>query len=153
MEKVKIREILINTCKKELEKQLNELKKAMDDAQFEANQHIGAMESRYDSFKEEAQARVSGFARQIDTKRRVFPEITRINAKSLHDSVGHGSVVKTDGENYFFSAYILDKPINIDGENYLPISMNSPLGVALEGKKPGESVKIGNDMIKICSIF
>ena len=74
MEKVKIREILINTCKKELEKQLNELKKAMDDAQFEANQHIGAMESRYDSFKEEAQARVSGFARQIDAKKRVFPE-------------------------------------------------------------------------------
>ena len=33
MEKVKIREILINTCKKELEKQLNELKKQSSNLQ------------------------------------------------------------------------------------------------------------------------
>ena len=78
-----------------------------------------------------------------------------VSDKDLHDFIDSLDVkeVQTERENYFFSAYILDNPINIDGENYLPISMNSPLGVALEGKKPGESVKIGNDMIKICSIF
>jgi|TARA_B100000315_G_scaffold254737_1_gene296442 transcription elongation GreA/GreB family factor len=153
MEKIKIKEILVNTCKKELQNQLNELKKAMDDAQFEANQHKGAMESRYDSFKEEAQARVSGFAKQIDTKMRVVPEITKISTKALNNSVVHGSVVKTDVENYFFSAYIVDNPINIDGEDYLPISINSPLGINAEGKKVGDSVKIGDDVIKIRDVF
>jgi|TARA_B100001964_G_C14254932_1_gene611866 transcription elongation GreA/GreB family factor len=153
MDKIKIKEKLVNVCRKELDKQLDELIKAMNDAQFEANQHIGAMESRYDSFKEEAQARVNGFARQIDTKRRILPAITKINIKNLYNSVVHGSVVQTDQENYFICAYIVDNPINVDDKDYLPISMNSPLGIAIEGKKSGDSVEIGGDVVNIYDVF
>ena len=153
MEKIKIKEILVNTCKKELEKQLGTLKQAMEDAQSEANQHIGAMESRYDSFKEEAQARVSGFAKQIFEKRQLYPDIVKINPKIINESVSHGAVVITDVENYFISAFILNDSINIDGDDYFPISLNSPLGLAMEGKKAGESIEISSDIIKITDVF
>ena len=153
MEKIKIKEILVNTCKKELEKQLGTLKQAMEDAQSEANQHIGAMESRYDSFKEEAQARVSGFAKQIFEKRQLYPEITKINPKIINESVSHGSVVKTNVENYFISAFIVNDSINIDGDDYFPISLNSPLGRAMEDRKTGDSIEIGSDIIKISDVF
>jgi len=40
--------------------------KQRDEAQQEANSHVGAMESRYDTFKEEAQYLVSGCNKQIE---------------------------------------------------------------------------------------
>ena len=52
-ENLQIKKKLIEICKHELETRIELHKRAMEEAQEEANAHKGAMESRYDSFKEE----------------------------------------------------------------------------------------------------
>lgn len=58
-EKLKI----IEKVRSRLNDMLSQTKKEINDAQTEANYHIGAMQSRYDTFKEEAQYLVA--AQQI----------------------------------------------------------------------------------------
>lgn len=49
-----------------------------------------------------------------------------------------GSLVKLNGEWYFISIGI--NPITIDGISYRPLAANSPISIALNGKKAGESI-------------
>ena len=153
MDVIEIKKKLHKMCKKQIEKDIILTTKAMEDAQFEANQHKGAMESRYDTFKEEAQARVSGFAQQLHEKSKLLATIVNINPTNQHSQVAKGSVVETDKEHYFISAYIFDDPLTIAGKEYLPISIESPLGQLLSGKKPGDEVELMVGIIKIISVF
>ena len=150
---VEIKEGLLKICKEELNKQLHSLINAMDVAQGEANEHIGAMESRYDSFKEEAQQRVSGFARQIDEKKGQLPLLSSINPSTVSDKVQHGSIVKTIGRNYFFSAYIFTDPVEVGGELYFPVGIDSPIGNHFVGKSAGDTVTFNENSIELISVF
>ena len=51
---------ILERVKSSLIDMLNQAKSSMSEAQIEANYHIGAMQSRYDTFKEEAQYLVAG---------------------------------------------------------------------------------------------
>ncbi len=149
---LEIKHKLLDICKKELNVQILGLIEAMDIAQGEANEHIGAMESRYDSFKEEAQQRVSGFARQIHEKKGLIPKLAAIDPKKEHKLVSHGSLIRTDGRNYFFSAYIFTDPVEIDGELFFPVGIDSPIGYLFEGKAPKDTVSFNGTDIQILSV-
>ncbi len=126
MDKIAIKERLIEICRIKIQERIDLLKASMNAAQHEANQHIGAMQSRYDTFKEEAQALRDGFARQVDEATQNLKLIKQLSPK-LVDSVQLGAIVETSEMNYFISINILDKPISIDGKEYFPISLNSPI--------------------------
>ncbi|MFC1760439.1 hypothetical protein ACFLZD_02840, partial [Candidatus Neomarinimicrobiota bacterium] len=103
MNESNIKKILLEKCKNELESEIDILKKAINDAQFEANQHKGAMESRYDTFKEEAQARKSGFELQLFKKYKILNLLKSIHENSICKNVGVGAIVETSKDNYFIS--------------------------------------------------
>ncbi len=64
MTPLKIKKQLVEFIIKDLDNKIHSYEDEMKKAQKEANSHIGAMESRYDTFKEEAQMLTDGFARQ-----------------------------------------------------------------------------------------
>lgn len=57
MSQIEIKKKIIELLRLELENKTDFLKNAIDDAQKEAASHKGRMESRYDTFKEEAQTK------------------------------------------------------------------------------------------------
>ncbi len=135
-EKCLIKKQLIEECKKILEREIVETKKAMDDAQEEANFHKGAMESRYDTFKEEAQYKAGAYAKKLVQLGEQLANINMFKIE-LHDSIKVGSIVFTSDKNYFLIGFFTSEPIQLNGKSFNLISPNSPFGQKLLNRKKG----------------
>jgi transcription elongation GreA/GreB family factor len=148
-----IKKELIRLCQEVLERDIKILNEAVDQAQEEANQHKGAMQSRYDTFKEEAQAKKNAYLRQLDEKGKILSIIKNIDAEKKPDKAELGAIVMTSVGNFFLSAYIFDDPVGVLKKKYLPISTASPIGQLLLNKKRGEELAFNNRPLKILDIF
>jgi hypothetical protein len=138
---------IIELCKKELEKRILIQTEAMKDAQETANKYKGAMESRYDTFKEEAQQRRDSHAKQIDILIRQKSALLNIG-KKINTKAEFGAVVETESEIYFMCFYLFDDEIIYEGKELLTLREDTPLGAAFKGKEKGESVDFnGNNHI------
>ena len=138
---------IANTILAMLEQNLVVAKKERDVAQQEANSHIGAMESRYDTFKEEAQYLVSACNRQIEALNMDIANLSSfiINSSLLIEKsskISVGSFVKIIDDEKVFCIFIL--PVGggleteIDGEKVKILTVKAPMIKAILGKTCGE---------------
>lgn len=109
MDDLEIKNQLLEQVQSKLQTKILELKKAMDDAQQEANAHIGAMASRYDTFKQEAQALRDGFALQVQRTSESLAVVQQFAARQPEskrsDKVEFGAAVITNEE----ASLVLDR--------------------------------------------
>ena len=152
MDRIEVKKALIQECNAELDRRIKGTRKAMDDAQAEANEHKGAMESRYDTFKEEAQALRDGFARQLKDYLDAQGVLAQIPIR-LCNIVEPGAIVVLDEIAYFLSMGGLTSKIVIEGMGYLAVNPASPIGKALLGKKRGDVVQFRDRKLAIRDIF
>lgn len=160
LDKLKLKKDLILKCKNIIRDNIDFINKFMDGAQQEANQHKGAMQSRYDTFKEEAQALRDGYARQIDSLLKELSLITEITP-DITEYIQIGSVIETvenlDGasirRNYFVSTGILNKPITINDKKFICIKLTSPFGEALQKKKIGDIFEFRRKIVEIKNAY
>jgi transcription elongation GreA/GreB family factor len=152
---------LIENCRSLLIKRIDILKKNIDQAQNEANQHKGAMQSRYDTFKEEAQYLKGGYEKPLEG---TLVDLSLLNSIPFDkmDIVQFGSILKTseksnqkqlEEKRYFIFASISNEPISVDNYQFICISPNSPLGQALIGFEIGEQVDFRDKIIDIIDII
>lgn len=153
MNKIDIRSELIQLCKASLHKDIELFEKEIKEAQEEANFHKGAMQSRYDTFKEEAQAKKNGLLRQLHEKNRLAALINSIKTTHPYDKVELGAIVETDYGNYFISAFICDDLIIVNNKEFLTISLASPLGKALLQRSKGDIVEFNTQKIMIEDVY
>lgn len=152
MHKAEIKKKLIEEVTEELKRKAVFLKEMIDDAQEEANFHKGAMSSRYDTFKEEAQAKRDSYAKQLQGIINTMTLVSKIPNKLC--SVGQfGSVVETDKKNFFLFANIMDEPVMIGDKSYYPISAVSPLGKLIISRSAGETVSFNQVNYQILDVF
>lgn len=152
MERIDIKKQLLATCKEKIIEQIATNKKAMEEAQREANSHIGAMESRYDTFKQEAQALRDGYAMEIQKCMDMQKIINNIPLE-LTDTVHVGAVIETDGMNYFVAAHLFSEPLMLDSKKYMSISYSSPVCQSLAKRKKGDQVVVNGRTILIKDIY
>jgi len=150
MNPIEIKKKLIEFAKSEVEKKINFLKNAINNAQKESASHKGRMESRYDTFKEEAQAAVNSYRKQLFEMRQLLFFINEIPLE-ITDKIELGSIIETNENNYFISVGILDS-IDINGKKYLLISPESPIGQIFLGKKSGDEFEFRGRKIKIKNV-
>lgn len=77
-------------------------------------------------------------------------ELSKIDLNHKFDTVEYGSLVKTELHNYFISAAF--GKIECNGENYYCISLASPVGKALQGKKAGDQIIFMEKKVPIIAI-
>lgn len=150
---------LLALSRRALAERMAMLSKAMREAQAEANSHVGAMESRYDTFKEEAQALRNGYARQIAAGEQDAALLQQITPKPCA-TVQLGALVHTretqDGEeceiDYFISCAVVDDPVPLEGRSFRLIRPSAPLAQAMLGLRPGQAAMVGDRHIEICSV-
>jgi transcription elongation GreA/GreB family factor len=133
----------------------------MINAQTEANQHKGAMASRYDTFKEEAQALRDGYARQLEVLLRDITLLSEIKDVKT-ERVEFGSIVvtkeidndtgKIQTRKYFIFANNVDSSIKIGTNEYTLVSPGSPLGKCLVNMESGDIVKFRGKNIEITDV-
>ncbi|WP_299821440.1 hypothetical protein [uncultured Pontibacter sp.] len=133
-----------------LNTQIKAAKDAMDEAQNSANEHDGAMEDKFESFRENCQIQRDMYARQLDELISTMALLRRINATKSNHDVSLGAVVHTELQNYFIGVSLGE--IKIDGESYFAISGMSPIFKAMAGKTAGETFNFRERDYKILQI-
>lgn len=162
MNKDELKKLLAEKCKKSINDRIAFLQRSMSEAQNSANAHKGAMESRYDTFKEEAQYLAGGYAKQINEARQ---ELIRANniPLNINDRIFLGSVVVTteyDAKNksfkeirYFIYSSADTTPIQLGDYKYICISANAPISTAFFGKEAGDEIIFRGRDIEIVEVF
>lgn len=151
MTPVEVKQHMLEICKQGLEKMIQDAKEAMDRSQDDANQHIGAMLSRYDTFKEEAQALRDGYARQYQALAEALAIVRQIQAHPS-DSVKTGAIIRTTDGAYFISTGLIQNSVPIEGVQYHFVSYSSPFVQQARRAKVGDKVQAGERSVIITAI-
>lgn len=141
---------LLQESNKLLNAQISAAKAAMDEAQESANDHQGAMEDKFESYRENCHIQRDMYARQLDELITTRSVLSRINATKANHDVSLGAVVHTELQNYFIGVSLGE--IKIDGESYFAISGMSPLFKAMVGKTSGETFEFRDKSYKILQV-
>lgn len=131
---------LFELLKQKLEEKIQVFLSSQKDAQDEANYHKGAMESRYDTFKEEAQdkvARLEIIIRQLKEEKQILMHMEHQKISNNFFSF----ITLTSGSSeicLFLSPILSGEKIHTNGKIFFVITKNSPMGSILIDKKVGD---------------
>lgn len=123
-----------------------EIRRASKEAQERANEAEGAMQSRYDTFKEEGQNLAGGLKirhEELKASVSIIEEILEDNKFPEHVKIQHYSYVEVefdDGKEGKFLITPLMGGEKLD-ENITIITPSSPIGNCLMGKEEGDEFK------------
>lgn len=144
--------MLVNTKERLIKKHYEELtnmllvaEKSIIEAQKEANYHIGAMQSRYDTFKEEAQylvdaqkIRCNELKSLIHKTSDLIKNISSIKPDNIKEGVCFTLTDGTDQKHFFIIPSGLGGVMNVNDRKYLCVSENAPVIKPFLGKKLNE---------------
>ena len=104
-----------------------------DEAQREANCHKGAMVSRHDTFKEEAQYNVDKHNGNINSLRQEKALLAEISARPVNNNMFSVITVTSDVSDVelFLSPVLGGEKIRIDGKEYSIATPRSPIGAKI----------------------
>jgi hypothetical protein len=136
---IELKRELIKAVQARLEEKVARQRTAMDDAQKEANSHKGAMASRYDTCKEEAQALRDGHARQLQALAEVVASMQQLQPVPCNQ-VALGAVVVTKHAQFFVSTGMIDDPVIVEEQEYDCVSVTAPIMLQMRGKSKGATV-------------
>ncbi|WP_205503182.1 hypothetical protein [Rufibacter psychrotolerans] len=145
-----IKHRLLEECLRQQTDFVDNARQAMEEAQISANESQGAIEDKFESFREACQIQRDMFAKQLDEAIGKLGILKRIVRNKVNEDISLGSVVRTDAQNYFISVSLGE--IVLDGEKYYAISAASPVFQAMAGKTKGESFTFRDKKIKILDL-
>ncbi len=140
---------LLDLVISDIEKQIETAEQGRKDAVEESKAHKGAMESRYDTFKEEAQYLAGGFAARIQELTPLLAALKSMRMQiSANSMVSGGAIVEIEDidagvkTKYFILPAGGGKTYEVDGEQYSTLTLQAPLARALFGKTEGDEAEI-----------
>ena len=141
---------LLELCKTQHLKTIENLKLAMDDCQQMANEY-GPPKDRYDAFRMQLLRKRDFFAQQMQKANQELVILTTIKPAELKDKVELGAVIMGEETTYFISISI--GKVNFEGQAVLCISPAAPVYKALAGLKTGAQAHFNNNTIQIKDVF
>jgi len=106
---------------------------------------------KYETGREMMQQETNRNMAQLTEANKLLAALNQISINNArHDTVHPGSLVFTD--NGIFYIAISAGVLKYDGETYFAVSLASPIGQQLKGKKAGQAVSINNKTYLIKSI-
>lgn len=134
-----------------LEAQIATAEQGRQGAIEESKAHKGAMASRYDTFKEEAQYLAGGFnARIQELSGQLVALKTFENSIATNDTVSLGAIVKvenvdnTETTRYFILPADGGSAYEESGHRYVVLTPKTPLARALFGKVAGDDAEFAH---------
>jgi transcription elongation GreA/GreB family factor len=150
MDRLELKRKLVEECKKQLQKVVDNLKTAMDEAQQSANEY-GPPKDRYDSFRMQQLRKKDMFAQQMKKSLDELYALEKIDLKTEMTKIGFGAVVFTGDQKIFISIGL--GKLTFENETYFAISVHVPLSIALAGKQKGDVTEINDKKLEIKEIF
>lgn len=145
-----VKENLLDLAIADIEKQIEAAERGRKDAIEESKAHKGAMASRYDTFKEEAQYLAGGFAARIQELTPLLAALNslRMNTLPTTNKVAGCAIVEIEDLNdgtkakYFLLPAGGGESYEVGGEKYVILTPRAPLARAIMGKVAGDEVEM-----------
>lgn len=102
---------------------------------------------KYETGREMTQIELNKLEAQLIKTKLLLSELLKADALKSNTSIDFGALVYTDKENYFLT--IPFGKVNLENEEFFVISMASPIGSLLKGKKIGDVISFNGRDIKI----
>lgn len=132
-----------------IEQQIEAAERGRKDALEESKFHKGAMASRYDTFKEEAQYLAGGFVARIQELSSQLSALKSMQMRlAAKNKVSGGAIVEVEDVNagvktkYFLLPAGGGETYEVNGEQYSILTIQAPLARVLFGKAEGDEAEI-----------
>ena len=146
------KQILWDACMKYVEERTNRIEVAIKDLEAALKLETKcSMGDKYETGRAMLHLEFEKLSGQHEEYRKLKKTLRMIEPKRTFETVTFGSVVKTDGPNYFIA--IPAGEIKLEREVYYAVGASAPIAKALSGKKTGESVSFNGKLILIESVF
>lgn len=128
---------------------IEDTKKDIQKTQETANSHKGAMASRYDTFKEEAQYLVSGLYNRLgnlqQSERKLKELLSELKSSFSSNQISVSSLIRIENEQgeiliFLFSPVLGGEKVSHCNETITVITKDSPLGRSLFGREVGDEI-------------
>lgn len=131
---------------------LKELEQHILIVQQSANQESkSSMGDKYETGRAMAQNEVFMLSTQLENLKLEFGKFGVIDFRILREECAAGSLVRTENGWFLLSAAL--GKVSVDGQTVMVISLDSPLGKALLGKKKGERFQVNQKENQILDVL
>jgi transcription elongation GreA/GreB family factor len=152
MDKLEIKETLLDEVEALIYQKIAVFQKMMDDAQDSANNETkSSAGDKFETGRAMMHLERDKNAQQLSEARKLELFLSQIKSDKMFDRVAFGSVVQTDFGNYFIS--IAAGRILVDEKKYFAISPQAPLAKELMQKEKGDMITFNDKPIKILDVF
>ena len=132
------------------EKAIAHARKAMDEAQEEANNY-GTPKDRYDGFRNQQLRKKDMFAKQLSQAMVNLELLKKPELKKPQNEAGFGALIQTDSDLFFIAIGL--GITHFKNEEIIVISILVPIFQAMKGKKTGDSFTFNQRNFKIMQVI
>lgn len=145
------KEQIHSRCLEVVRERLHLIRDALKDAREGANEETkSSAGDKYETGRAMMQLESEKLYEQLGQAQQDELKLIRINPKISCDAVMEGALVETDQMNLYFALSV--GKIALDGQEYMSLSTNSPLGEVSLGHKAGESFSFRGKTFHILNI-
>ena len=151
MDRAERRNKVIEACIAQQEHIAAVAKQEMDSAQQQSNDY-GANVDRYDSYRTKMMRSRDMYAKQYSNALAGIRYLEDLQKQPPHDAVEHGACVVTNRQKFFLSIGA-GKFMVSPNEVWFAISAQTPIYLALKGKRVGDSIVFNGQEQTVKEIF
>ena len=148
---IKIKQALLNSCKEFVNKRLQTVEEIISSnqkaLQSETKSSAG---DKHETGRAMLQLEMEKASQQLEGISVMNQILSKIDVSKSSKIAHLGSIISTEKANYFLS--ISAGQLLLDNKNYFAISVSSPIGKLLLGKKENDEVFFNGNLIKIKAI-
>lgn len=151
MDKLALKKRILEESKSIQQELRDDLRQATQERLQSADQDDDNITDRYESTREEVMDEIGQVAPQTDAAEYQLQLLNRLDADTLHNQATIGSVVLTDSQHFFVSTSL--PKFEVDGQEYLGVSTESPVYHAMKDKKKGDTFTLNGITYRIEDVF
>jgi hypothetical protein len=146
-----IKEEVAERCRQALERKVNEMSGAIQQLRNSAAEETkSSAGDKYETAREMIRQEIDKHEMQLNDARRQLSLLEGLPSRENATAMP-GSLIETDQGFFFLS--ISSAPVSTNGITVVPVSLQSPLGAKLLGKRDGDSVIVNQRTYKILSVY
>ena len=150
MDKLELKQKILQACIDQQLQVISNLKQVMEEASDSAEDY-GLPKDMYDSYRNQLMSKRDMYAQQIRKINEQMEILRRIDIEKTYPTVRFGAVVITESQKLFISAGI--GKVKVNGDEYYAISALVPFFTAIDSKKAGDVYEFRGKKEKILEVF
>lgn len=146
-----LKQKLYQLCTDIIKQRIDNAKQALDEIQEATeNETKSSAGDKYETSREMMQQETDRNMQMLNEAKKQLVTLNSISTANGHSVADTGSLVKTDKGNFYLS--VSAGTLNVGSDKYFAVSVQSPVGVKLKGRKTGEHFELNGARYEVLDV-